>query len=329
MKFKFHGAMILITFGLTLTLVVNQRTRAQGNSDEQDETPFHFNGKTWRNKKAFIDSGARCATRQIDEIEADEIEAKLRGNRGGNGGGGKAEEASKLPAQGLITIPVYVHVINKGSGVANGDVTSQMINDQITVLNNAYDGGSVGGAPTQFQFLLAGTTRSTNATWYTAEPGTQAEKEMKAALRQGGADALNLYTNNPGSNLLGWATFPSSYANNPLNDGVVCLFSSLPGGSEAPYNLGDTATHEIGHWLGLYHTFQGGCSKNGDYVSDTPSERSPAYGCPNGRDSCAGSKNPGLDPIENFMDYTDDACMFEFTPGQASRMSSLFAQYRQ
>jgi len=103
------------------------------------------------NKKAFIDSRARCATRQVDDIEADEIEAKLKGNRSGNGGGGKGEEAAKLPAQGLVTIPVYVHVINKGSGIANGDVTNQMINDQIGVLNDAYSGGN-GGAPLSFSF---------------------------------------------------------------------------------------------------------------------------------------------------------------------------------
>ncbi|MGH9660669.1 MAG: zinc metalloprotease, partial [Bryobacteraceae bacterium] len=264
-----------------------------------DHTPFTLNGVAWSSKQAFIDSGARCATRHVDAIEDAEIERAIA-RRGAN-------PLSLLP--GSVTVPVWIHVINKGSGIANGDVSAQQIGAQIKVLNAAFSGGT-GGANTPFRYNLVGVTRTTNASWYTMSPGSLAERQAKMALHQGGAETLNFYTANPGGGILGWATLPSSYKPGSTDDGVVVLFSSLPGGSAAPYDEGDTGSHEVGHWQGLGHTFQGACSKKNDLVSDTPAERSAAFGCPVGRNTCP---SPGLDPIYNFMDYTDDACMYEFT----------------
>ena len=289
-----------------------QRLEREG-QQQKDSIPFRWQDMEFVNQEAFIKSGLRCGTRH----DPDEIAV--------------AEEdfEGRLAAQGEVTtqatggtIDVYFHVIRKGTGIANGDIPDSMINAQIQVLNSAFAG-------TGWGFRLVATDRTTNATWYNLGSGTTAERDMKNALRRGTADDLNIYTANLSGGLLGWATFPSSYASNPKNDGVVLLDTSLPGGDAAPYNEGDTGTHEVGHWMGLYHTFQGGCQRSGsqgDGVADTPAERSPAYGCPEDRDSC---KNlAGLDPIHNFMDYTDDACMFEFTAGQDTRMDQMFTTYR-
>ena len=301
--------------------MASKQTAALDNTIQEaqsDTNGFELNGYKWSSKQEFIESGARCATENLSADRMDEVEREVA-----------LFKQNQKEATGFETnvtggtISVYFHVIISGSGIANGDVTTAMITNQINVLNNAY-------ASSGWAFTLVSTDRTTNATWFNNCATSSTESQIKNALRQGTADDLNIYTCNPSGGLLGWATFPSSYTGNPKNDGVVCLYSSLPGGSAVPYNLGDTATHEIGHWMGLYHTFQGGCARSatsgGDLVADTPAEKSAAFGCPTGRDSCRNIA--GLDPITNFMDYTDDACMFQFTSGQDGRMDSQFTTYR-
>jgi len=266
----------------------------------------------------FTGEPARCDTKTPTAEETRIVQEELMRFKALQGSGA----AERNP--GSVNVNVWWHVIRKGSGVSNGDITQQMIDDSIAVLNDSFD-GSTGGFNTPFRFTLVGVTRTLNTTWFTMSNGSSAEFNAKNALREGDGRTLNIYSCGPGGGILGWATFPWSYSGNPIDDGVVILHSSVPGGSAYPYNQGDTATHEVGHWLGLYHTFQGGCGANGDYVSDTPREKSPAFGCPVGRNTCSQS---GLDPIENFMDYTDDSCMYKFTSGQSARADTLCLQYR-
>ena len=281
-------------------------------SAQSDNAYNHANGNA-----GFL----RCGTPEPSELdvllrEQHFLKLKTNGNRGK--GKPKPPGGSGGSTPTPTAIDVYFHVIRSSSGA--GDISSGEINLQIAELNAAY-------SDTVFSFNLVGTSDSRNDSWYTSTGGSS-ESAMKSSLRKGTAKDLNIYANNMGGGLLGWATFPSSYASNPTSDGVVILNGSMPGGNASPYDEGDTLSHEVGHWLGLYHTFQGGCNGSGDMVSDTPAERSPAYGCPGGRDSCSTRKTPGFDPIYNFMDYTDDSCMFEFTDNQATRTWDQWDAYR-
>jgi hypothetical protein len=220
------------------------------------------------------------------------------------------------------TIEVYFHVVTDGTV---GSLTNRQIASQISVLNNTF-GGREGGSATGFNFVLAGVTRTNNAKWFGAKPG--AEHDMKKTLKSGDDSDLNVYSTS-GYIYLGWAYLPSiTEGNSTYLDGIVIDWETVPGASATyagAYDLGETLTHETGHWLNLEHTFQGGCKEPGDFVDDTPAQASPTSGCPEGRDSCTA---PGLDPIHNYMDYSFDSCYTQFTNGQTQRMRDAWLLYR-
>ncbi|KAI9448328.1 Metalloprotease [Lactarius indigo] len=218
-------------------------------------------------------------------------------------------------------IEVYFHVISEDGTPEGGDLSVDSILDQMNVLNENFAG-------TGLAFELVSIDRTVNADWFhNATPDSPQQDQMKGELYKGGPADLNIYSVGfTSTDHLGYATFPFDYTTKPQDDGIVILYSSVPGGQTAPFNEGKTATHEVGHWVGLFHTFEGGCKGDGDFVSDTPAEAIPASGCPTGRDTCASER--GLDPIHNYMDYSDDSCLTQFTRGQVQRFRRLLATYR-
>jgi len=231
----------------------------------------------------------------------------------------------------LLRIPVAVHVL---AGTNDPGPTKARVLRQLAVINDAYAGGeSADNTPTRFSFQLASLDRTVNQAWHIASIGDRTTRQARRSLHLGGADELNLYISDPttgnrrsGGVVLGWSSMPWRAGARLAQDGVTVNEGSLPGGRLRRYNRGDTAVHEIGHWLGLFHTFQGGCSKLNDRVADTPAEAYPSTTCPVGRDSC--KADPGMDPVHNFMDYSYDTCMDMFTPGQVNRMTDNWLAYR-
>lgn len=211
------------------------------------------------------------------------------------------------------TIMVAFHVLHDGPA---GLLTQGQIEAQIAEMNANFAGYG-------YQFVLGQTDFTDNPAWFNLQNDAD-EYAIKLALAVSPAHTLNIYSCRP-YGYLGFAYYPSSFPEDSFEHGVFIDYGSLPGGSIPYYDLGRTATHEVGHYLGLFHTFQGGCGGSGDLVADTPAEGSPAFGCPEGRDTCPST---GLDPIHNYMDYTDDACYTEFTAGQQSLMCQMVGTYR-
>ena len=242
-----------------------------------------------------------------------------------------------------INIPVVVHVIYSDSA---GDISDAQIMSQITRLNTDYnkqnaDTASIpsvwqsAAANVNINFCLAvrdpnglPTTgiirkRSSTTSWST--------NDAVKYTAQGGDDAwpadsyLNIWVCNLGGGLLGYSQFPGGPA---AVDGCVILntaFGDRVGTVTSPYNLGRTVTHEVGHWLNLYHTFQGGCTGTGDQCNDTPPTAAATYGCntfPLLGTGCS-TTSPGI-MFMNYMDYSDDACLYMFTNDQNTRVQALF-----
>ncbi|OBR08171.1 Extracellular metalloprotease [Colletotrichum higginsianum IMI 349063] len=219
-----------------------------------------------------------------------------------------------IRSRASIVVDTYLHVLASSLSATGGYIDDAGLHRQMAVLNANF-------GPHDISFRLQGVTRTVNAGW----AGGGDELRMKRALRQGGYASLNVYFLGRSSGILGKCTFPqgASIGSNTFTlDGCTVASSTIPGGKGRNVNLGKTLTHETGHWLGLYHTFRGGCDGEGDLISDTPAQASPTRGCPPSRDSCP--HKPGLDPIHNYMDYSIE----EFTIGQRVRMHSFWRKYR-
>lgn len=248
---------------------------------------------------------------------------------------------SAYQAEVLVEIPVVFHIIQRSNGV--GFIPESRILSQIEVLNEDFQAlaGTPGedGIDARIRFVLAqtdpdgnpssGINYYTNNQWFN-DPGPGRFNPMMNALAWDPNRYLNIYTNDS-DGALGYASFPQQSAGQ-TQDGVVLLHSSV--GRNAPnggiYNQGRTATHELGHYFGLFHTFQDGCGNSnnpfgsGDRIADTPQHPSPDNSCQPRQSQCG----TGLTPVENYMNYSPDSCMYEFSPQQINRMRCSIINYR-
>lgn len=269
---------------------------------------FFINNKEFTDQEEFVKYGRGCATKIPTPIDILRVDEEIAANK------------TRRQLFSDLAIEVRFHHITYG---ARGLITQTQREQQVELLNKAY-----AGAGLSFSYNEADVKFIDNQNWYNMGHGSASERQAKTALGADPTKYLNFYTGGLVSGLLGWATFPFDLAGDPNLDGVVMLDESLPGGTAAPYNLGMTAVHEVGHWLGLYHTFQGGCDGIGDQVNDTPAHSGPNYGKPEKEKPHNVCSVGDYAPIHNYMNYVDDDWMDELTLSQETRIKEQIMMYR-
>lgn len=336
-----------LAFGLLVTGMAFGTNTAQAAPATRDAVDYRADGsvrigtqvfptrEAFHRSALFRESGARCGSRNPEPtmqllpaasdcgLNSTTINASYNDNR-------------------TLVVPVVFHVIKQTNGT--GALTPALIQSQIDILNEDFNAlantPGAGGTNAKIQFVLAKLDPNGNPTTgievvtndaYFSDPGSSGQNAMKRALKWDPTRFFNIYTNDAGGGgTLGYATFPAEEAGGP-EDGVVLNWvyvgRNAPGG--APYDLGRTATHEVGHYLGLYHTFQSGCGSanapytSGDLIGDTAREAQPNFGCTAAASGCGGNS-----PIENYMDYSEDLCMTKFTVEQVNRIRCSMINYR-
>ncbi|MEM9293791.1 MAG: zinc metalloprotease [Acidobacteriota bacterium] len=300
--------------------------------------PYIVNGQVFDSLEAYVqsdyfrDHGMRCQAPQPSQQLVDPV----FGSDPSDCSAGSTNPDAVYDPGLTYQVPVVVHILRASNGTT-GEVPDDRIYSQIDILNEDFQAiaGSNGapGTYTGVHFVLAdedaggafsdGITRSDNTTWYN-DGGSYWNTLSWDTNRY-----MNLYVNQA-SGALGYVPgFPQNGIAGTAADRVVVLTETFGRNAPlSPFNLGRTGTHEVGHYFGLYHTFQSGCgtaacNATGDLICDTNAESNPYFGCAAPSNSCG-----SVDPIDNYMDYSDDACMNKFTEEQMRRMRCTMQNYR-